>query len=392
MLTAALVWLTNGLHSRPDDDRHGRDLMCGSLPLTVDYNLGILQVQPPVDHPGDLPYLPTCPYGAFFLRDIQWSPLADCPRFKWGRNLHPTTFRHYLGHTAEDLWRHRNQVVYVPRDILPKKHTPTQKGMSRRHRVIITEPDGHVAYLNYPWHPRPRDIGEGPPAGEHCEGFGDDEEILPLPMVLMHLWHQFLSDLLQKCGNLRKQPFAASHCHLTLDERLGVTEETYRDLNLASVFTRVQWKCASPEEWHEAFNMFMPYPGSEPTVQPRNFLKMRYYLEWEELKELVPRYYAPIMFGALAGMFNKLGWVPRPYGDHAWMYQHDSQFTTLPSCWKHEAPRVLLHPRHCRPVWSTLVRPGPRPQIHPHPTASIVHQSSHVPAQQEAVDDELADV
>ncbi|KIJ64990.1 hypothetical protein HYDPIDRAFT_71783, partial [Hydnomerulius pinastri MD-312] len=353
MLTAAIVYLTNALHSRPDDDQAGRELMCAALPLTNDYNLGVMMIEPNATRVED-DLLPTCPFGAFFLRDIEWPPAADCPRFHWGRHMRDTTFIRYLGHNPLELWRHHNQVAFIPTQAVSKKRVPTRKGMTKLHssRLAEVEIHPHARSLVFPLAGRPRDVGNDQPDNDRLGEFSDDDDDdRDLATTVTHMWLQFASDMLQKCGNLKGQPYLASHCRLTPAARLAVTEDVFRTSNLATVFYRVRWKTATRAEWGSAFERLFPPPGREPPVQPQNYPTMQYYHQWSELKGRVPHHYAQTIHSRLRLMFDQLTWMARPYCDRVWMYQPGDGFRTLPPAWEHQAPQVLLHPRVFHPEW-----------------------------------------
>ncbi|KAG1729405.1 hypothetical protein EDB19DRAFT_1832449 [Suillus lakei] len=85
-LMAGLMWLANGLHSRPDDGSAAWDLMYAILPLTNDYDADGIQIVPQQHHIDNDDGLPFCAHGAFFLRDMVFPPVADVPHMT---HMHP---------------------------------------------------------------------------------------------------------------------------------------------------------------------------------------------------------------------------------------------------------------------------------------------------------------
>ncbi|KAH7917206.1 hypothetical protein BV22DRAFT_1135598, partial [Leucogyrophana mollusca] len=95
-LTAALGWLVNGLHNRPEDGCHARDLMVNCLPLTNNYNSAGLMIEPAANRLNDDVELPICEFGAIFLRKIHWPPEASVPRFTYSRGMNDEAFIYFF--------------------------------------------------------------------------------------------------------------------------------------------------------------------------------------------------------------------------------------------------------------------------------------------------------
>jgi hypothetical protein len=161
-LSAGILWLTNGLHSRPDDGSAARDLMCTILPLTQDYDQDMLQIRPREElrQHGDM--LPVCAHGAFFLRDIVWPPTADVPRFQRGPMMRNSTFKFMFGLDYDVLRRKYLPPAYIPRALVPQKRVRTQKGFSKRHRLEDPEPAPVFEDLDFELAGPPQDAGGGP--------------------------------------------------------------------------------------------------------------------------------------------------------------------------------------------------------------------------------------
>ncbi|KAG9318980.1 hypothetical protein JVU11DRAFT_1096 [Chiua virens] len=216
-LTAALVWLANGLNSRPDDDQYGRDVMMTSCITAGNHD-----------------------NGAIFLCHILFPPISGVPRFSYGKELNNATWIHFFRKTPDELHLNALPPPYIPQQrLLEAGHVPTQKSMSRPHWAQIDAPLPELANLLFPLPPVPQDLAEDLPYNEQVEYLGDTAEKLPLLMTL--LWQQFLSDVLQKCGNLHGAGADASHCRLSSRERQNIKQEAITNINLAVIFRRVQY-------------------------------------------------------------------------------------------------------------------------------------------------------
>ncbi|KAG0693136.1 hypothetical protein DFH29DRAFT_1007619 [Suillus ampliporus] len=348
-LTAGLMWLANGLHSRPDDGSAARDLMCAILPLTQDYDVDGIQIVPRQHHIENEDGLPFCAHGAFFFRDMVFPPIADVPRMTRLQVISHTSYKFFFGCNFNELRNKHYPTAYIPRSAIPKSRVNTQKGMSKRHRADIPEPSAAFADLEYDAPPPPQDIGDDLPFDERLDlPPGLDEAFA---VTITKHWHQFCSDVLQKCGNMKGNPLSPSHCRLSMHERLIVTDDIYRETNLALIFYRLQWKRAYPTEWREAFDKFFPPPGTAPRLQPQNYPNMTYWMEWADMKRDKPAAIIDAIRTKYWALFKELYWIPKPYNDRLWKYTPDSAFITLPSSYKSHAPHVLINPGKLGPQW-----------------------------------------
>lgn len=353
LLTAAMVWLTNGLHSRPDDGSAARDLMYCVMPLTDDLNEGIIHIQAVND--GDEHPVPTCSFGAYFVRDIVLPPIADVPRMVYGQVLNNASFKFLFGRDFFELHRINVTPAYLPRDRGGRRRVGTQKGMSKCIRVDSPEPLEAFNDLEMEFPQPQQDIGEDLPIARRMDPLLEDMED-SVPKALTKHWLQFCSDLLQKCGNMRNRGLETSHCRMSMEGRIsGVTPDTFKDDNLALVFNQVQWKKASRGDWIAAFDIFFPPVGAAPRIQPQNFPTMLYWVKWADMKMHLPRSQVNRIRNKYWELFNELQWVPRPHYDRLWKYTVHEDFQALPNGWKLQAPQVLMHPRARKPLWETAV-------------------------------------
>ena len=232
-LTAALVWLSNGLNSRPDDDQYGRDIMITSCITAGNRDHGIFLIPPPAQgEPGELPVVRQ---GAIFLRHILLPPTSGVPRFSYGMELNDATWIHFFHQTPDQLRLKALPPPYIPRRQLREAgRVPTQKRMSRPQEAQVDVPLPELANLRFPLPPVPQDVAEDLPYEEQVEYFGEMADNLPLETT--RLWQQFLSDLLQKCRNLCGVRADVSYCRLSIRERQNITQEAIANTNLALIF------------------------------------------------------------------------------------------------------------------------------------------------------------
>ncbi|KAG2351260.1 hypothetical protein BDR07DRAFT_1502110 [Suillus spraguei] len=179
------------------------------------------------------------------------------------------------------------------------------------------------------------DAGEDLPWDERADYPPDLEEEQECSVILTKHWNQFCSDLLQKCGNLRNQLLMASHCRLTMEEHQNVTDKVYKDINLAMVFHRVQWKKVSGQEWKEVFDIFFPPLSAELRMQPQNYPGMKYWNDWHGMKSRLPHADIMTIRNKYWKLFKELFWIPKPHKD--WLCT--------------QAPQVIVSPASYAPRW-----------------------------------------
>ena len=343
-LTAALVWLANGLNSRPDDDQYGRDIMMTSCLTARGGNHGTFLIHPPAEG------LPVVRQGAIFLRRTLFPPTSGLPRFSYGMDLNDATWIHFFGRTRDQLRLQALPPPYIPRQqLLAAGRVPTQKRMSRPHEAQIDAPLPQLANLQFPLPPIPQDVAEDLPYEEQVEYFGDMAE--NLPVELTRLWQQFLSDFMQKCGNLRGARADASHCILPIRDRQNITQEALTNIDLATIFRRVQYRTATRQEWAEAFDRCFSPLGAKIPIQPQSFPNMIYWRRWAELKSLIPDKVGH-MRRQLRLLFDQLRWVPQMASDRVWVYRKDDRFHMLPQGCALNAPQILMSPFFGPPQWN----------------------------------------
>lgn len=347
-LTAALVWLANGLNSRPEDDQFGRDIMITSCLTAGNRNHGTFLIHPPAQGgPGDLPVVRQ---GAIFLRRIIFPPDSGVPRFSYGKELNIATWIHLFNRTPDQLRLQALPPPFIPRRQLQLAgRVPTQKRMSRPHWVQDDAPLPELANLHFPLPRIPQDIAQDLPYEEQVEYLGDMGQ--DLPTELTRLWRQFLSDLIQKCGNLRGARADASHCRLSMQERQNVTQELLLNIDLSTVFNRVQYRKANSKEWKDAFGHYFSPLDAKIPIQPQNFPNMLYWRRWAEMKSLVPEAVGH-MRRQLRVLFDQLLWVPQTASDRVWLYQRDDRFRIFPQGCTSNAPQILMHPQSVQPQWN----------------------------------------
>jgi hypothetical protein len=331
-LTAGLMWLVNSLNSRPDDGSAARDLMLSILPTTLDHDSGNLMYLPSARNDNPIPF---CPDGVIFLKPFVLPPISIIPRLIGGTQpIRAESFKFLFGHDFLSL-----QNVIVRSGIAaryPAARIPTRKGQTHAHlneeAVPVVE---NFVGLQLDRPVTGVDAGEDLPPEDVIQ-----EDDLDAPTWLSRLWYQFLSDVLQKCGNSHNMP--TSHCHLSMEDRRLATPETFKSLNLSLVFSRVQWRRVPQNEMLTIFGAFWPDNQHLCRADVQNYRTMRYYTTWKmRIGELAAVDVNHIR-NRLWTEFRTLKWMPAATQDRVWFYDRQPDYSILPRDHQGPAPRVVI--------------------------------------------------
>ncbi|KAF8525886.1 hypothetical protein BU17DRAFT_83391 [Hysterangium stoloniferum] len=142
LLTAACLWLINGLHSRPDDGSADRKLMEAILPLTeVDDQLDHLTLmftprggyrlqaeeeeEEEEDGEEEVELTPWNPYGVIYIRRLV---IKEVPRFRTGGpSLTVAAFQAFFKASQEEIHFRFNKTGILPPGVLPSTRIVTNK-------------------------------------------------------------------------------------------------------------------------------------------------------------------------------------------------------------------------------------------------------------------------
>jgi hypothetical protein len=331
-LTAGLMWLVNSLNSRPDDGSAARDLMLSILPTTLDRDAGNLMFLPSSRNDGPVPY---CPDGVIFLKPFTLPPTAIVPRLRGGTQpIRAESFKFLFGHDIATLRNTINRIGIAVRD--PTARIPTRKGQThvRLNEEAVPMVEGFLGLQLD--RPIPGvDVGDDLPPEDIVP-----EDNLDAPTWLSRLWYQFLSDVLQKCGNSHNMP--ASHCHLSVDDRRSITPETYKSLALALVFRHIQWQRITRDEMMTLFGAFWPDQTHLCRTDVQNYRTMLYYSTWKWRAGELSAADVNCVRNRLWSEFQTLEWMPEATQDRVWYYDRQPNYSVLLRGHQGPAPRVVV--------------------------------------------------
>ncbi|PPQ80694.1 hypothetical protein CVT26_006697 [Gymnopilus dilepis] len=380
LLVAALVWLVNGLHSTPDKGANSKRLMDAVIPhiSRVNADPDILAYGTPTkdddvasdwstDDEALMPAnrrrvegetAPGFPKGMVFLRRICCGPANPVPRFHNSASvLHPKAFKFFFK-AGEDEVRQG-----LASDEAVRPSNPDRVRNKTKHTPLYVEVEDvemeeaaplllfHLHDEGFSLLPKPSDEGE--------DVQGDDEFSVDdickdnIDEALTEVYHQFICDITAKAPN---QSGAGSPSYLALDAKARrlVTEDTYKDRNLAAYFRDCQWKVATKKEWNDIFEKLWPPKGFTLTAtHTQNYKQARYYLYWRAMLKRSEETTANRMRMVLKQKFDTFYFMPWAHSDRIWKSVYRANFNKSSGTDRKKAcPLVAICPGKAAPVWN----------------------------------------
>jgi hypothetical protein len=366
LLTAACVWLVNGLHSRPEDGPAARNLMKAILPVTDsdghrdrdahgDHDtLAYATTRPEEeeeeedsDEGESAPSVPYNPYGVVFLRRVVLNK-SIVPRLRGGGPfLSPPAFRYFFGTSQDEISYKYYKVGIVPRELVAQRRVVTNK--TRRTTTYISFSDEreldlfNLAEQGYRL-PSPT-VDEGSDLeAEETEPTGNiDAEV-------SKMWRQFLIDMALKTPNPRGAT-VTSYFTLSRKDRRAVGEEVYQNPKLSDMWNACQYKVASNEDWKLAFNHLFPPFGHQTSQNVQNYTQCIYYTKWAEIRATADESAVAAIRQQLLKKLYTLVWIPHAVQDKMWPTSQTAPgFSRLPPNTTGPAPRILIRGK---PEWES---------------------------------------
>lgn len=335
-LVAGLVYLVNSLHSRPDDDFAGRATQRTIFPLTHNMqhpnllvpnkDLGRVLAQ----YPDGFPYALA---GSHFLTDIWLKPQSERIRFCQSRSIPEQNFHHVFGCALDEIKRKFFQSGLALR-AKRKNCVPQRKGYTKKRRARADDDEIPAQFEQFAEMEVPLDVADA-----------DPEDITMVGDILDKIWQQYASDIIQKVGNPRDRHLpVASYSHLAQYNRQQLSMDDINTLDLDAIFTQIQWRRASEEEWDKSFNVLFPPRGYEPGPSMKHLRTCAYYNNYVDLVNQVTEESALEIRDALSVKSRTLAWVPAALSDRCWDYRkNDESFSAMPRR-DLGGPRIYINP------------------------------------------------
>ena len=334
-LLGALVYFINCLHSRPDDGSYARKLARVIFPLTPDANSPNLLFNSRDDPDGrGLPYAIG---GVMYLRDILLKPTGTTYRFSEIALLDEDVFRYAIGCLPEDVTAILFKVTIQRHDHLAG-YIPQRKGVTKRRAPRREEVELDRQF------PELQGIVEEVLA-ETAEGCAAPPEEVRIGDVLEKILQQYASDIMQKCGNLRGQGPVSSFCPLVQYERQHLNFDDINTLDLGHLFTQVQWRQGTPDDWDRAFDRLFPDVNHIDHFHTSHFGTCRYYRTYREWLQKLPKDRGLEVRAALEEKIAELAWIPATKSDRLWDYSMgDESWIKVPNPTA-RGPKILVNLR-----------------------------------------------
>lgn len=363
-LTAACVWLINGLHARPDDKPASRNLMDAVLPITeaegadrevLAYNTSIRHREIQGDEDGAVlrGRVPFNPFGCIFLRRIM---LPEVPRMRHGGpNLSPSAFSFWFnGMTIPQLQSKFRKSGIVDRNIVAAGRFTTNKVRMPMYINLTGAPQPNLFNLADRGHALPPLIEDNLSDIEDRDTPPPEDGPQDLDTRLSSIWRQFVCDLTSKSPNQRGLT-NPSYLKLNTIQRRSGSEEPYKHLRLSELFTAVYYKQATEKTWETSFKWLFPPLGQRVSSVVQNYKQSPYYEQWTALLERNqdnPR----LIEDARQEFFRRIkmwSWMPNAQVDKMWptaAHRPTSRsFTRWPEAPGHPAAPHILIKAHAIP-------------------------------------------
>jgi hypothetical protein len=136
--------------------------------------------------------------------------------------------------------------------------------------------------------------------------------------MVARIWRQFPYDLFENAPNHRFSD-QSSHLLLSEEDRKEATIEWFCTTDLRRIFDRVAIKVVTPDKWKGLiFKRYFPAKGFVPPARFQNFLRLRYFQEWNALMESLSVEQAKVVRSSVWDTFKTLKWLPLTDADRLW--------------------------------------------------------------------------
>lgn len=329
LLTAACVWLVNGLHARPDDGPASRNLMEAILPVTeaddvepvaLAFNVPLR----PAFQDNDYTFsrsVPYNPHGCVFLRRIVVS--AHVPRMRYGGpELSESAFKFWFNAdtTSEVKAKYQNMGI-VDRDVLRARRPTTAKSKLPLYVNFTGEPEPvifHLGELENSLLPAIADDASDVP-DRRSPSPQDNPEPQGTDARLSLLWRQFVCDITSKSPSPRTRG-EPSYVRLSEVQRRSGSEDPFMNLRLSETFRAVWYKKVPEECWRTSFNWFFPPFGTMVSKDSQGYTQCPYFRQWFEIME-ANRGDRPLIERIRDQLFARMlkwSWIPFAGSDKMW--------------------------------------------------------------------------
>jgi hypothetical protein len=364
LLVAACVWMINGLHSCPADNSCSRELIKCILPLTIDLhnnrnlfipNQSLDQIQK--DYNTGVPHTRG---SLIFLREMVWPPVASGVCFRVQRKLPGNTFQTLFEKSYSAVRHSLIPIGFHMRNDVPRTCFATRKTLTCMHDWDINFDPADASHPNLDTIEVLQDkMVYGPDDKEDAPAYSPPEE--SVGVTVDRLLTQFAADIIIKIGN-PKGVYDSSYCPLPMYLRERLTLQELASTNIEHLFTKVQFKKASQEEWRKACGCIFPHSSHVTPASAQHWRVMKYYTEWKAFIPLLSTEDEVEVLEAVYEELHKLLWLPAATNDRLWYYVDRSKdgWDQLPG---HSSggPQVLVNPH----VSGTLTLSQPTNQLNP---------------------------
>lgn len=366
-LTAACVWLLNGLHARPDDGQASRELMNAALPVieaseVVEGALAYRTSTNEENHEG----VAYNPFGCVFFRRMM---ATDVPRLRiGGPTLTGRSFSFWFDNmTIEQVQAKYQKAGLIPAEIVAMtRHTNKHRNVLYVNTSGAREPDlFSLSAQGLELAPPIHDDGSDQEDPLDDDDDDEDTEAVTLDARVSTIWRQFIRDVKSKSPNPRGG-VNASYLRLSANDRRSADETLFSDLHLQDLFTDFYYFPSTETQWKTCFGWLFPQPGQVSTTKgTQNYTSCAYYGSWMQLLE-ENQGNEEVIKSIRAEFWTRIWrwkWIPKAEMDRIWPTSVSKpaarKFIRYPVDDNRSPAPILLLKENSRPI----SEPGPSRQL-----------------------------
>ena len=195
---------------------------------------------------------------------------------------------------------------------------------------------------------RPLPVAEGADVEEFEGEFrahSDDEQEETVDQTLDRIWTSMPSDVMQLAPNPKNKRLP-SHVLLTKEERLNVTWDMFKTLDLRKVFFAVQVRYGNREQWRKAVDLLLPPKGEVIHREGlQNYPNAVYFQSWIAMVPRLNSLAAERVRQEIYRRMEKVMWLPDAQTLRMWQTSKRPQYIMHPQGHQEACPAIIINER-----------------------------------------------
>lgn len=337
-LLAACAWLVNAQNNRPAEGQAETNLRWACLPhRRIESAESGEEDDPDEEEDSE----PSQEFGVFFFRALSLPPWTSCPRIWLGRELNDRSFQFFFGASRDELFMTLGGGFQKLRAKPPNHHTnkAVRTQTVRAPAAAREDPEFNLEELGHSL-PAP-EIEHGPDVDASAWSMPGHED--GLDRQLSGIWHQFLSDIMQKAPTTRN---GSGYYIGTKPSPDFPAINIFKNVTLSASWRACQVKEAGEEDWAKAFGNIFPSNLKGMMGFKQGYPNCTYYAKWTALMGRASTDTVGAMMIALKTQFDTLVWLPNATACRIWDNKVRRSFVPFGEVEPKGGPQLILNPRY----------------------------------------------